>query len=174
MSVGNAALPDRCDLKLRDPKLIVRRIDRSCGPLQIIASAIGLAVPKRPARHQSLPSQRLQVLKHQKVIGLTASQSRDRKGFALSSKEICEQRPNNFYWLRGSPYSQFPVAIISRGFVNHRALRTPRRARTVAGRKHPGRSLQNRSAAGARVRFATVLCRTGVADAANGAGDRSG
>jgi hypothetical protein len=53
------------------------------GPLQIIGSAIGLAVPKRPARHQSLPSQRLQVLKHQKVIGLSASQSRDRMGFAL-------------------------------------------------------------------------------------------
>jgi hypothetical protein len=88
MSVGNAAHPDPRDpkrgnlklrdLKLRDLKLIVRRIDRSCGPLQIIASAIGLAVPKRPTRHQSLPSQRLQVLKHQKVIGLAASQSRDR------------------------------------------------------------------------------------------------
>src|SRR5512135_3296320 len=121
MSVGNAAHPDRCDLKLRHPKLIVRRIDRSCGPLQIIASEIGLAVPKRPTRHQSLPSQRLQVLKHQKVIGLAGSQSRDREGFPLSSKEIYEQRPNNFYWLRGSAYSQFPVAITSRGFVNHRA-----------------------------------------------------
>src|SRR5262249_19629743 len=121
---------------------------------------------------QSLPSQRYQVLKYRKVIGFCASQSRDRMSQSRGTQK--SGWPNSELRIEIEFFCSQPATPIRhfspRGFVKRRALRMHQRARTVAvsTRAKSSKSIRSRALA----RFATVLCRTGVADATNGTGDR--